>query len=308
MNWNVILPVAAIVLTVVFVAWWMTGGFGQNTYGQAISGNGGITYKLISKDIYTYSKYGPTISNNLIAYFTNQGLNKLHVYDIPSGSVMGTKYFSSQGLYMRLDGNILAHNFQAQSGVTVENIFKYDAGKVLGEGIGFPGIHGNKVVYRSLNNNLILYDLITDTSQTISIPVQCAGAEADIWGNTVAYFCIGDHGIHVYDISTHTDTTLVTNLAPNVLGMNNPVSISGNRVVYSEAYGVFVYNLQSGVITKLSGPGTALPDISGNRVIFIEVNNDDNVLMMATLPQEPAPTCNPKFEDCYGSAAVPAGS
>jgi hypothetical protein len=37
MNWNVILPVAAIVLIVVFVAWYVTGGMSGNQAGQAIS-------------------------------------------------------------------------------------------------------------------------------------------------------------------------------------------------------------------------------------------------------------------------------
>jgi beta propeller repeat protein len=156
-----------------------------------------------------------------------------------------------------LDWNIEAYNIRTRQTKTVSAATGHQA---------YPSVYGNWVVYMDNrtpgNLEIYAYNLSTGVERRLTNTPAVQEYMPDISGTKVVFFSTaGD--VWVHDLATGATTPL-----PLGAGAQFFARISGDRVVYQESNDIFVYDLRSGVISRLTNDGVAdaFPDIDGTLV------------------------------------------
>lgn len=133
---------------------------------------------------------------------------------------------------------------------------------------GFPSVYGDWVVWmdgrEAGNLEIYAYNLSTGVERRLTNTPAIQEYMPDISGTKVVWFSAsGD--VWVHDLANGSTTPL-----PLGGGVQVFSRISGDRVVYQESNDIFVYDLRSNSIDRLTNDATAdaLPDIDGTLVAW----------------------------------------
>jgi beta propeller repeat protein len=142
-----------------------------------------------------------------------------------------------------------------------------------------PRVYGSWVVYedhRWGNAEIYAYDLATGTERRITNRADDQ-MDPDIWGTKIVYTDVlpTHFHLHLYDLATSTDTTLP--LDPGA--QQSQASISGNRVAYTESFEIYVLDMTTGNVTRLTDNTNMdqTPDIDGTLVAWARFGNGSDI-------------------------------
>lgn len=201
-------------------------------------------------------------------------------------------------------GNIVTWSETAGNGVHVYDIA---AGKEINVGTteGNVRVYGNKIVWGDMDENVMLYDVFTNSWITISSD----GDFPDIYGNYVVYTNKyhsqnRQSGIYLYDLNIDNETKIAavhsypaiydkkvvwsqansnngydiyrydisTNQTSIITTTNSYVpklDIYENVVVWTESYKIYMYDMASHKTTQVTNTGHAYdPAIYGDRIVY----------------------------------------
>jgi len=156
-----------------------------------------------------------------------------------------------------------------------------------------PAIYDNRIVccLYNVNENPVrartyVYDILNSTSSLITENVSC---DFDIYNDRIVWVTERNYktDIYMYDISTHTQTQIVTNIS----SVSNP-AIYGNKIVWVGSGGngtiidkhnnsryrsdIYMYDLSTKKETRITTSGLASnPSIYGDRIIWQDERNLD---------------------------------
>lgn len=130
-----------------------------------------------------------------------------------------------------------------------------------------PRVHGSWIVYEDdRNGNLDVYAFNLTTSAEVQLTGR-AGHQRypDISGSKIVYTDVAAGDIYLYDLSTGAESAL-----PLGAGTQTTGRISGDRVVYMQDAEIYVYDLRSGVSTRITNDATDdySPDIDGTVIAW----------------------------------------
>ncbi len=143
-----------------------------------------------------------------------------------------------------------------------------------------PEISGNLVVWedsRNRNNDVYLYDLITNTERQITANTSQQG-DPTISGNLIVWEDNrnGNWDIYLYDLSTNAERQITTNTANQM----DPV-ISGNLIVWEDNrngnWDIYLYDLSTNTERQIT-TNTAIqsnPAISGSLVVWDDYRHNN---------------------------------
>lgn len=156
------------------------------------------------------------------------------------------------------DWNVVAHNLRTRTNTNVS----VGAGHQTS-----PRIQGSWIVFQDTrhgNSEIYAFNLVTGLETRLTTR---AGEQIlpDISGTRVVYADVAAGDIYLRDLATGADSAL-----PLGAGTQSDPRISGHRVVYVQDNEIYVYDLWTGVITRLTNDAVvdAHPDIDGTIVAW----------------------------------------